>query len=56
MKKHQTDRALFLSSYLSKLAHFWGTIKPGARGEHIKMFMGDAESRNTGFEVLYQDI
>jgi len=41
-----TDSALFLGSYRSEFAHFSGTIKSGARGEHIKnVHWGNAESK-----------
>ncbi len=36
-----------LSSYGSEFAHFSVTIKPGERGEHIKMFIGERRTKKT---------
>jgi hypothetical protein len=54
MKKHQNrSRPLFLSSHHGELAHFSVTIKPGARGEHIKMFIGETPNQeNANSESL----
>jgi hypothetical protein len=46
MKKHQIPIALaLLSSYACEFAHFSVTIKPGARGEHIKMFIWETPNQ-----------
>jgi hypothetical protein len=48
MKKHQMPISpSLLSSYACEFAHFSVTIKPGARGEHIKMFIGERRTKKT---------